>query len=306
MKYLIQSPLTNVLLFSIFWASEIFIAKIAFLNGAKVVQFSLQSFFLSLIILSLLVLPKKINNLKKIPFKILKWLLLANAILLGIGGFLGNLGIQLTTAVNAGFITQFTIVTTTFFAFLILKEKATITRVLSIIMIMIGTYFLITNGQLIFPHIGDLVLLFACIAWGLGPVLIKKVLKNTNVDPDIISFLRPVAGIPLLLFFILFSPFYPPSIQKIFQINIFEVRTIIYVILNAIFLSLTWIFANRSLKVASASYTVVMSSITPILVSLLATIFLREQIKNMQFIGILLIIASGIFTQYQNINKAKI
>lgn len=303
MKHFLHYPLVNVLLFSIFWATEIFIAKLAFLAGAQVVQFSLQSFFLTLLILSIYVLPKRLKQLKKIPSSALLWLLIANAILLGLGGFLGNAGVQLTSAVNAGFLTQFGTVTTAFFAWLLLQEKINFSKTLSICTIMLGTYLLITKGQLIIPHMGDILLLLAAICWGLGAVIVKKMLKQYSIQPDIVSFLRPVAGIPVLLLFILLSPLYPPSLQEVFRVNVFELNQPIYVVLNAVFVSLVWIFANRTLHFASASYTVMMSSITPILVTLLALIFLNESIDRIQLIGMFLIIASSFVTQYLKVDK---
>lgn len=303
MKRIVQSPLLNVLCFSIFWAAEIFITKLAFVAGAPLVQFTLQSFIVTFVLLSFYVLPKRFHALKKIPTNILTWLLVANAILLGIGGFLGNAGIQLTTAVNAGFLTQFGTVTTILFAWILLKEKITITKLLTIFVIMLGTFLLITKGQLIIPHSGDLLLLLACICWGLGAVMVKKSLSTTKIHPDIVSFLRPAAGIPILLFFIMLMPFYPPVLQKAFQFNLLDLRHIEYIFFNAVFLTGTWLFANRTLRFASASYTVMMSSITPILVALLAIIFLSERIDRIQLIGIFLIIASSFFTQYTKVEK---
>lgn len=303
MKVLLSAPLTNVILFSVFWALEIFTAKLAFLGGAHVVPFSIQSFLIALIILFLLLLPNKIKKLQKIPFSVLKWLLLASAILMGIGGFLGNVGIQLTTAVNAGFLTQFSTVTTTIFAWMILREKITFAKVLAIISILFGTFLLVTKGQLIIPHIGDLFLLFACVAWGFGPVLIKKMIKHESVDPDVASFLRPAAGIPVILFFIFLSPLYPPSIQQVFSVNIFEVKQGLYVLLNAVFIALTWFFVNRTLQVASASYTALLSSITPVLVALLAMNFLNEKLELIQFIGIIFILAASYIIQYLKFDK---
>lgn len=303
MKRILHSPLFNVLFFSLFWATEIFVAKLAFLAGASVVQFTLQSFIATLLILSIYILPKHFKKIKTIPKQTLRTLLVANAILLGLGGFLGNAGIQLTSAVNAGFLTQFGTVTTIIFAWLLLKEKITVTKVIFMCIILLGTFLLITKGQLIIPHTGDLLLLFACICWGLGAVMVKKTLKETAINPDIVSFLRPVAGIPVLLFFIMLTPLYPVQLQEAFQLNIFDLQHWMYIVLNAFFVAFTWLFANRTLRYASASYTVMMSSITPIIVALLAIIFLQEQIARIQLVGIFLIIASSFVTQYLKIDK---
>jgi drug/metabolite transporter (DMT)-like permease len=198
---------------------------------------------------------------------------------------------------------QFSTVTISVIAWLMLKEKMTISKILSISAIMLGTFLLITKGQLIIPHMGDVLLLLACIAWGFGGVLVRKIFKQHSVSPEIVSFLKPIAGIPLLIIFVLFSSFYPSSVKQIFQVNIFAVHQPLYILLNAFFVSLLWLFSARTLKIASASYAAIMSSITPILVAFLAVIFLHEKIDLIQSIGILLIIASSFVTQLLKFDK---
>lgn len=290
------SPIINVTLFSTFWALEIFVAKLAFSSGAEILPFSLQSFSLTLLILSVLILPSKWKKLFNIKKHTLVWVLIANAILLGIGGFLASAGLAMTTAINAAFLTHFSTVATVVIAFFVLKEKINTTKILSIILILIGSYLLVTGGAQIAPQTGDILVLLACIAWALGAVINRRILKKTTVDHDIISLLRPVAGIPVIIFFIILSPLYPQPVREIFQANIFQLNNIGYVILHALFISLTWIYANRSLKSGSASYMVMMSSITPIIVTVLAMVFLSELVQYLQFIGIILILASGFLT----------
>lgn len=290
------SPVLNVILFSTFWALEIFIAKLAYMQDAEILPFSLQSFSVTLIILSVLILPAKWPKLFQIRKHILFWILTANAILLGLGGFLASAGLAMTTAINAAFLTHFSTVATVIIAYFALGEKINAPKVLSIFLILVGTYLLVTGGAGIVPRIGDILVLMACIAWAVGAVINRKILKKTKVDQDIISLLRPVAGIPVIIFFIIISPIYPQPVKEIFQADIFQINYIGFVLMHSIFLSLTWIFANRSLKSASASYMVMMSSTTPILVTVLAMVFLSEQLKIIQSVGVVLIIASGILT----------
>jgi drug/metabolite transporter (DMT)-like permease len=303
MSRMLQSPLGNVLFYSLFWALEIFITKLAFLHGAEVIPFTIQSIFFTFIFLSLYVLPTRFKILKKTPLPLLGWILLANAIHMGIGTILSNAGIQLTTAINAGFLMQFTTVTIIFFAWLLLDERITIAKVISVLFLIIGTFLLITKGQFSSPHSGDVLIILACIAWGLGGVLTRKILKHTSVDPDIVAFLKPVAGIPVILLSIAFSAFYPPEIQQAFRKNIFELNQGYLVILNAIIITFVWIFYNRMLKIASASYNVIVSSIAPIFVGLLALIFLHESLNSVQLIGAVLIIAPSFIAHYFEFDK---
>src|SRR5258708_627529 len=107
------SPLLNVSLYIVAWAVQIFISKVGFLEGAQVFTFTFQAYITALIFLSIIVLPRHWKRITRIPFSVLCLLFIANAIFLGLGGLLSQAGIQLTSAVNAGFLMQFTTVSTT-------------------------------------------------------------------------------------------------------------------------------------------------------------------------------------------------
>jgi len=297
-RNLTKSPLFNVILFSIFWTLQIFTSKLGYATGAKLVAFAIQSFASTLIFLTISILPKISKELKNIPAKILLGLILANGIHMGIGGVLSYAGIALTSAINAGVLVQFGTVTTTLLAWLILKEKFTLAKTISIVAILSGIFLLATKGKFITPHIGDLLILGACAAWSLGNVLVKKILKYTSVSADVISFFRPVAGLPVLLVFILLAPLYPLPIKQIFLVNYFDFHYIIFSMLSGIFTGLYFIYMNRTLKFTSASYVAMMSALTPVLVSLLAVFLLKESFSLIQLLGIILIIAAGMITHY--------
>src|SRR3989344_3341182 len=110
----LNSPFTNVFLFSLFWALQIFISKIALNSGSEVVTLALQSSVIALVILGIYVLPEQFKVIRLIPKDLLKWILIANAVHAGIGSFLSYAGLSLTTAINTGFLSKFALVTTTF------------------------------------------------------------------------------------------------------------------------------------------------------------------------------------------------
>jgi len=303
MKQYLESPLLNVLLFSLFWALEVFTAKLAFLGGAQVFPFTIQSTCITLLLFTSYIVLMRRKEIKKLSFHTTGWLLLANAIHFGIGGFLSNAGVQLTTAINAGFLLQFTIVTGTLLAWIILKERMTKAKVMAVITVMIGTFLLVTRGKINPPHIGDLLILLACIAWAVGGIIIKIILKSTSINPDVVSFFRPIGGMPVLIGFAAFAPLYPTSVQNIFQSNVFEIHQPVYVLLNAVFITFTWLFVNRTLKVASASYTAMLPAITPILLALLGVFVLKEEIEIIQIIGIVFILSSSFVAHYLHFEK---
>jgi drug/metabolite transporter (DMT)-like permease len=298
-----KSPLCNVSLFSIFWALQILTSKLAYAAGAKLVPFVVQTFTITFIVLTIYVLPREYKDLKNLSPRIWLGLLIAGGIHMGIGSALSYMGIALTSAINAGALGQFGTVTTPVLAWFILKEKFTLAKTVSIITIILGVFLLVTKGQLVIPHIGDILLLLSCIAWSLGNVLVKRIVKSTSVSENIAAFMRPAAGLPLLIFFILLTPLYPPPVKAIFSENYFDFHYLGFVILNGILTAICFICLIKTLKVASASYMSMMSATTPILVTLLAVIFLKEKLYLVQIIGITLIIASGTLTQYLKTDK---
>lgn len=295
--------LINVTLFSVFWALQIFISKLGFNAGAKAVPFTLQSAFVALIVLAMIVLPKNLKHLLKIPKKVFLGLLLANAIHFGLGGFFSNSGVALTSAVNAGFLVKFALVTTILLAWIFLKEKMTATKAISASIMILGGYLLSTKGQSLIPQIGDILIVLACFAWSIGNILVRKAIKDSNISGDIVSFLRPVAGIPVFLFFIFLSPLYPVQIRNVFTADYLNLSFLPYVLGSGIFTALLWIFLNRTLKVATASYMTMMSMMTSVFVAILAVLFLKEQIAPAQILGGLLTIIAGVVIHYSDIDK---
>lgn len=298
-----NSPFINVVLFSVFWAIQIFISKLAFNSGAEVMPFTIQSSIIAVILLGAYIIACKRDKFVSISKDIVIGLLIANAIHGGLGSFFSNAGFSLTSAINAGFLVQFSTVTTILLAGLLLKERLTRSKMLTITIIMIGAFLLLTKGKFDQPNIGDLLIVLACFSWSLGNVLTRKILKKHPVDSDVISFLRPVAGLPVLLGFILFTPLYSASVKGIFQTNYFDFSLLSYAFFNALFCVLLWIFLNRTLKIASASYMSMMASLTPVLVAFLAIIFLNESLEFIQWVGVSLIAISGIATHLLRIDK---
>jgi drug/metabolite transporter (DMT)-like permease len=298
-----KSAFINVFLFSFFWALQILISKMGFSAGAKAVSFTIQSAFVALIFLSIIVLPKNFKQIRSLPRGIFFGLLLANGIHFGLGGFFSNSGVALTSAVNAGFLVKFALVTTILLSWIFLKEKMTIVKLLSASVMIFGSYLISTKGQSIVPQIGDVLIIVACISWSTGNILVRRTLKNNSINGDIVSFLRPIAGIPVLLIFILFSSLYPPQIREMFAVDYFDFRFFPYVLGSGVFTGLLWIFLNRTLKVATASYMTMMSMMTSVFVAILAVFLLKEQISFAQIFGGVLTILAGVITHYAGIDK---
>lgn len=302
-KKLNDSPFFNVFTFSLFWALQIFVTKLGFIQGANSTTMVIQSAFVALIVLSFYVIPKYFNEIKMMSKQILIGLLIANILHFGLGGFLSNAGISLTSAVNAGFLVKFTLVVTTLLAWIFLKEKMTWTKAIAVLVMLFGNFLISTKGQSLVPQIGDVLIILACFCWSGANILIRNTLNKKTINADIISFLRPVAGIPVYFLFILLTPLYPISVQKMFAVNIADPTYFIYAIGGGISMAIMWIYLNRTLKVASASYMTMMSMMTSVFVTTFALVFLKETITLSQTVGAVLTIGAGIVTHYSGMAK---
>jgi drug/metabolite transporter (DMT)-like permease len=212
-------------------------------------------------------------------------------------------GIALTNAVNAGFLVKFTAVTTIFFAWLMLKEQITRLKVVTVILMLIGVYLLTTKGQTLVPKPGDIFLIAACVCWSLGSVLIRKFLRDKPLDPDVVTMQKPLASLPILLVLVGISLGTNPMTgfpESIFSCCTVTSVDLIYVLLTGFSLAMAWIYVNRTLKVSTASYLTLMSMLTPVIVAVLAIVFLGESLVWVQVIGAGLIILSGIVIYYSD------
>jgi drug/metabolite transporter (DMT)-like permease len=305
-----SSPAINVLMFSIFWALQIFFAKMGFNAGALVLPFQLLITIIAFVVLVVLILPKvkdQFSDLYKNQKPLFWKLYLANGIQAGLGTSLAMVGIALTDAVNAGFLVKFTTVTTIFFAWIMLKEKLTALKIVTVILMLFGVYLLTTEGQAIIPRPGDIILIAACVCWSSGSVLVRKFLKDQPLNPDVVTMQKPMASLPILLILIGFALAYT-SLAGI-QDNFLSCCTVnsmdlIYGLLTGISLAMAWIFVYRTLKVATASYLTLMSMLTPVIVSILAILFLGETLVWVQVIGAGLILISGIVIYFSDMAYA--
>ncbi len=305
-----STPLFNVLMFSVFWASQIFISKLAFIRGAQVIPYQLTITLIGLGALSILIMPKARFEfavlLREKPKTFWK-LYAANMLQSGVGNILSIIGISLTVAINAGFLVKLSTVTTILFAWLILGEKLSPLKIITMITMLGGAYLLTTKAQTLLPQAGDLLILMACFCWSLGTAFIAKILKAGAISPDVITYQKPLAGLPIFLglagilglFPNLFSEF-----DSALSCCTFSPEFLPYALGSGIGLALTWTFLLRTLNVTTASYMTMMSMLTPVLVSFLAIIFLGETMNWIQMIGVGLILLSGVTVYFSNISHS--
>ena len=294
-------------MFSACWAFQIFVAKLGLTAGAMVLPFQLVMLISAMGVLVTLLFQKTGVPLWQLfrQRPALFWeLFLANAIQAGLGTCLSIIGIALTEAINAGFLVKLATVTTIFFAWLILKENISRLKIAVVFVMLFGAYLLTTKGQSLLPRVGDLFILGACFCWSLGNVLVRKTLRTQAVNADVVTMQKPLASLPVFLILVgasLFSPQLLGGLQPVLSCCTFSPTYLPYAIGSGFCLAMAWIYLFRTLNVATASYMTLMSMVTPIIVSLLAIVFLDERLILIQIIGGGLIVLSGVAIYFSDI-----
>lgn len=298
------------MMFSLFWAFQIFFAKLGFVAGANVLPFQVGMVVAALFTLVVLILPKsgpELRKLYKFHPSIFWRLYFANILQAGLGTCLSIIGIALTDAINAGFLVKLATITTILFAWLILNENISGLKVIIVFVMLFGAYLLTTKGQTLLPKVGDLIILGACVCWSLGNVMVRKILITQRVNADVVTMQKPMAGLPVVLLLAgisVYSPSLPGSLKVVLNCCSFAPAYLPYVAGAGLCLGLAWIYLYRTLHVATASYMTLMSMATPIIVSLLAIIFLKERLVWIQIIGAGMIILAGVTIYVSDIVSA--
>jgi len=299
LKSLSLSPFFNVMVFATCWAIQIFFAKLGFNAGAAVLPFQVTMVLAASITLSIILVGssgKKLLDLFQQQPRLFWTLFVANTFQAGIGNILNIIGISMTAAINAGFLVKMATVSTILFAWLFLGEKLSGLKVAVVFVMLFGAYLITTKGQSLLPHVGDLFILGACICWSFGTVLVRKALKTQSVSADAVTLQKPFAGLLFFSIVTTFAVFYPAlfgNLGDTLRPYPFSLEMLPYALASGISLSLTWIFLFRTLELATASYMTLMSMATPIMVSVLATLFLDESLAWIQVVGAGLIIFSA-------------
>ncbi|MFH1565551.1 MAG: DMT family transporter [bacterium] len=192
--------------------------------------------------------------------------------------------IKYTQAINFSFLIRMVVVFTIIFAFLFLKEKITKKKIILSIIILSGSYLLVSNGQAIHFQIGDLftILEAALVAFGgtiLGKIAVKRMGREFSSSAGILIGIFPITAIAFL--------------NKAIAIPKLPVFILLLALLNALII----VFKYKGYKIASAAYVTMIFSLTPVVVSLVAIPLFKESLAPIQILGGALIVSGGVLCE---------
>ena len=174
---------------------------------------------------------------------------------------------------------------------IIYKEKVSNSKIVGILLLIIGVLVLITNGSLqalltIDFTIGDVLMLLACFFFACYTILVRK--KPEQLVPKVFLFSIFSIGTALLLPFYIWENVYYKKV-------IVDSKTILITLYVGIFASLISFYLwNEAIRLIGSSKTALIYYLIPIFSGILAYFFLNQAIGLIQIISMGIII-SGLF-----------
>lgn len=271
------------------WAGSMVVVR----DVAGIVPPAALSFFRCLIALIILFVLCRRSLHAQWPLMRAHWKLIG---LLGTLLFLGGngmlfVGLQFTTAINAGLINSAEPVTIVAVAWVMYRDRLTTVQWLGVILSMLGVVYLIGQGDLgilmsFQLNIGDIFILGSIVTWAFYAVLLRHV--PPELDRLNLVFGILVAGaIVVFPFWILENIYYQrtPLVWELLWATGF----------NAIFASIFAMFWwNHAVQHLGANRAGLFVHLIPVYVVILAMLFLGEELYRFHVVGICLI-AAGLY-----------
>ncbi len=218
--------------------------------------------------------------------------------LLGVAGFntFVYLAMQTTTAINAVLVNSCIPVLIAVCSWILYREVMTPRQCLGVFISLCGVLLIITRGEL--NHLlevsfnrGDLLVLFAAMLWALYSANLKRYPKELHpfAYQSGIVICGLVVLFPLYLFELLSG--------KVMVVTPASISTILYVALFASILA--YIFWSRAVRTVGANKAGPFIHLMPVFSTILAVLFLDEQIQSYHLQGIVMIFIGITMTTFR-------
>ena len=270
------------------WGS-LYVAGKFVLNQVPVFTVLFLRYLIAGIALTLVLRKKKREKIERQDYK---YILVVGFIgyFLAIGSQM--IGMQLTSASFASLINSMNPVVITIFAALILKEKLTPRKAVSIGTVVAGAYIIIGHVEGDGQVLGIAASLFSVLSWSLMSVLVRKI--SSKYDPLTITTYGMVIALLCTLPFSIHEVLINPGFNFTHLLNWHLILPILY--MGLVCTALAHILWNKSLSMAEASTCALFYPLQPVTSVLLGWLLLGEHPAGKFFIGAGLIIAGVIFS----------
>jgi bacterial/archaeal transporter family protein len=265
------------------WAVSIVLARFVLKSGEPALNMAFWTTFLAIPYWFFIFSKnfKEFKHLKKNDYLIL---LLIGIISCGAVSIVEMFALKYSPAVNYSFLIRTVILFTIIFAFFFLGEKITKKKVILASLILLGAYFLTTQGKKITLSYGDIFTLIEAMLLAFSNNVLSKMAANRMSSNLSASATSLIGLVPI--FFISF-----------FNNAIAVPKTPLLIIFITVFYMLITVFRFKAFKVASASYVTMIFSFTPVLVSIMAVPFLGESLLPIQILGGFFIVLAGVLVE---------
>ncbi len=214
-----------------------------------------------------------------------KALLLLMALISSVGvGIAEVLALKFSPSINYSLLIRTVTVFTVIFAFIFLDEKITKKKIFLTFFILLGSYFLVTNGKEFHFSLGDIFTISEAILLSIGNNVLGKITTNRMSTTLSSSASFVFAFIPNLLIAYFFGAIFIP-------------QSIPLLILLAFSYILIRVLRFEAYKLTSASYVTMIFSFSPVVVAFLAIPLLGESMSPIQILGGVLIITAGVLVE---------
>lgn len=269
------------LLASVFSGLTSVFAKTGIKNADSLLATFLRTIVISLFLFLIVIWKENLNDIFLLDTKTILFLILSgisNA-LLWICYFKA---LDLRTVSKVTPVDKTSIVLTLILSSLFLNEKITTIKIISIVLILSGTFLTIKkeskdskdNKWIIYA-------VLTAVFTSTTTVLSKIGIESANTTH--ITFLRTIVVLIILTLIILFKKKYK-SIKDI------EKRSWLFIILSGLSTSLSWLFYFKALALGEASIVFPIEKLSLVVSILISIIFLKEKVNKKQIIGIIIIV----------------
>lgn len=269
------------LLASVFSGLTSVFAKTGIKNTDSILATFLRTIVISLFLLLIVIFKENINNIFLIDKKTLLFLTLS-----GISNTL--LWICYFKALDLGTVSKVTpvdktsIVLTLILSSLFLNEKITTIKIISIVLILLGTFLTIKKeSKESKENRWILYAILTAVFTSTTTVLSKIGIENTNTT--LITFLRTIVVLIILTTITLFK-------KKYKYIKDIKSRSWLFIILSGLSTSLSWLFYFKALALGEASIVFPIEKLSLVVSILISIIFLKEKVSKKQITGIIIIV----------------